>query len=231
MSAALAGVLERATSKELENRYRSMAEFLGDLEEVLTYETARAGESTGEATAILSALPADVARQRPAWRRFAPLAAYVLIAAVAAVAAVVLIGSDGNELEWLRHERPVADPAERERGPRLRPPPGDGSENTEQKGLALDGDKTTAWETENYDTPDLGNIKDGVGLYLDAGRPVVAHAIRIVTPKSGWAFKLYVANQLPAALSGWTLVGGGSMDSTRKTVKFNAAGRTARATI
>ena len=32
----------------------------GDLEEVLTDETARAGEATGEATAILSALPANV---------------------------------------------------------------------------------------------------------------------------------------------------------------------------
>ena len=140
----------------------------------------------------------------------------------------MLIGSDGNDSNGSDTSGLSRIPLSESAVHDYDPSPGDGSENTEQKGLALDGDKTTAWETENYDTPDLGNIKDGVGLYLDAGRPVVAHAIRIITPKSGWAFKLYVANQLPAALSGWTLAGGGSMDSTRKTVKFNAAGRTAR---
>jgi hypothetical protein len=108
------------------------------------------------------------------------------------------------------------------------PPPGDGSENPEQKGLALDGDRTTAWETENYQNTSFGNLKPGVGLYLDAGRPVVARALRIFTPKSGWAFQLYVANQVPADLRGWTLVGSDSMDSTRKTVNLDTAGHRSR---
>jgi hypothetical protein len=228
VSAALAGVLERATAKELPNRYQSMADFVHALEEVLTYETARAGEATGEATAILSELPANVAKRRPAWRRLLPVAAYVLIAAAAAVAAVVLIGGgDGASKSSAAgglsriglSESAVHD---------YDPPPGDGSENSEQRGLAVDGDKATAWETENYDTPELGGIKDGVGLYLDAGRPVVAHALRIVTPKSGWSFQLYVANQVPADLKGWTLVGTGTMDSTRKTVDLDTAGQSDR---
>ena len=228
VSAALAGVLERATAKELPNRYQSMADFVHALEEVLTYETARAGEATGEATAILSELPANVAKRRPAWRRLLPVAAYVLIAASAAVAAVVLIGGGGGDSKSSAagglsrialSESAVHD---------YDPPPGDGSENSEQRGLALDGDKATAWETENYDTPELGGIKDGVGLYLDAGRPVVAHALRIVTPKSGWSFQLYVANQVPADLKGWTLVGTGTMDSTRKTVDLDTAGQSDR---
>src|SRR5690242_20999995 len=67
VSAALASVLERATAKELENRYLTMADFVRDLEEVLTYETARAGEATGEATAVLSALPENVEKRRPGW--------------------------------------------------------------------------------------------------------------------------------------------------------------------
>jgi hypothetical protein len=228
VSAALAGVLERATAKELPNRYQSMADFVRDLEEVLTYETARAGEATGEATAILSELPANAAKRRPAWRRLLPVAAYVLIAAAAAVAAVVLIGGGGGDSKSsgagglsriALSESAVHD---------YDPPPGDGSENSEQRGLALDGDKATAWETENYDTPELGGIKDGVGLYLDAGRPVVAHALRIVTPKSGWSFQLYVANQVPADLKGWTLVGTGTMDSTRKTVDLDTADQSDR---
>jgi hypothetical protein len=227
-SAALAGVLERATAKELDNRYRSMADFVRDLEEVLTYETARAGESTGEATAVLSALPGNVTRQQRRWRRLVPIVAYILIAAAVAVGAAVLIGSNdtstkGSDQSGLSpiglSESAVHD---------YDPAPGDGSENPEQRGLALDGDKSTAWETENYDTPDLGNIKPGVGLYLDAGRSVVARALRIFTPKAGWSFQLYVANQLPADLSGWTLVGSDKMDSVRKTVSLDTAGHRSR---
>jgi serine/threonine protein kinase len=228
VSAALAGVLERATAKELGNRYPSMASFVGDLEEVLTYETARAGEATGEATAILSALPANVAGRQRRWRRLLPIAAYVLIAAAVAVGAVLLIGGNNTstksaDLSGLSRiglsESAVHD---------YDPPPGDGSENPEQKGLALDGDRTTAWETENYNTPDLGNIKSGVGLYLDAGRPVVARGLRIFTPKAGWSFQIYVANQVPADLRGWTLVGTDKMDSSRKTVNLDTAGHRSR---
>src|SRR6266542_127722 len=228
VSAALAAVLEKATAKELQNRYASMDDFVHDLEEVLEYETARAGESTGEATAVLSALPGNVERSRPAWRRFAPVAAYLLIAALAAVAAVVLIGSDGNDSNGSADGDLTRIPLSESAVHDYDPPPGDTTENSDQRGLALDGDKTTAWETENYDSPDLGNIKDGVGLYFDAGRPVVAHGLRIVTPKSGWSFQLYVANQVPADVSGWTLVGSDTMDSTHKTVDLDTAGRTAR---
>jgi serine/threonine protein kinase len=227
VSAALAGVLERATAKELGNRYVSMDQFVKDLEEVLSYETARAGEATGEATAILSELPANVAHSRPSWRRLLPVAAYVLIAGLAAVAAVVLIGGNGDSKSSAEGDLsriPLSESAVHD----YDPPPGDTTENSDQRGLALDGDKTTAWETENYDTPDLGNIKDGVGLYLDAGRPVVAHGLRIVTPKAGWSFQIYVANEVPADVKGWTLVTSDTMDSTHKTVDLDTAGRSFR---
>ena len=60
VSAALAAMLERATAKDCAARYASMADFVADLEEVLTYETARSGGATGEATAVLSQLPGSV---------------------------------------------------------------------------------------------------------------------------------------------------------------------------
>jgi eukaryotic-like serine/threonine-protein kinase len=228
VSAALAAVLERATAKELRNRYATMDEFVGDLEEVLAYETARAGEATGEATAILSALPANVARHGPAWRRFLPVATYLLVAALVAVGAVLLIGNNGDGSKSAADSGLSRIPLSESAVHDYDPPPGDGSENSDQRGLALDGDKTTAWETENYNSPDLGNIKSGVGLYLDAGRPVVARALRIATPKSGWSFQLYVANQVPADVKGWTLVGTGRMDSTHKTAALDTAGQPSR---
>src|SRR5690349_9123738 len=53
VSSALAAVIDRATAKELPKRYIDDAEFISDLEEVLAIETARTGQATGEATAIL----------------------------------------------------------------------------------------------------------------------------------------------------------------------------------
>jgi hypothetical protein len=206
-----------------------MQDFVRDLEQVLTYESARSGETTGEATAVLAQLPASVSGRRSRRRLILQGLAYLLVAgAVAAGAALILGGNDnkstgsvatGNLSRIAIGSGNVHD---------YDPPPGDGSENHDQVSLALDGDKTTAWQTENYDTPDLGNIKKGVGLYIDAGRPVVASALRITTPKSGWDVELYVANRVPPTLDGWTRVGGGAVDSTRKTFALDTARQAAR---
>jgi hypothetical protein len=48
-------------------------------------------------------------------------------------------------------------------------PHGDGQENDELAALAIDHDPATAWTTSTYTRPDLGGLKDGVGLVLDLG--------------------------------------------------------------
>lgn len=51
-------------------------------------------------------------------------------------------------------------------------PYSDGSENPEQVPNAHDGDPGTFWYTRNYfGSPDLGNLKPGVGLIVDLGKP------------------------------------------------------------
>ena len=102
-------MLERATAKDLATRYPSMAELVRDLEEVLTYESARSGGATGEATAILSQLPAEhrgpalAAGGRSAWRSL-----YVAIAAAVAVVAALLVNGEGQQNEPRRAGRPAA---------------------------------------------------------------------------------------------------------------------------
>jgi eukaryotic-like serine/threonine-protein kinase len=206
-----------------------MADFVHDLEEVLTYESARSGGATGEATAVLSQLPGGTSGRRTMRRRVALGLLYVAIAtAVAALAALLINGEDAQReppdqgdltsIALNESDAHAYDPA-----------PGDGSERDEAIGFSLDGDPTTAWETERYDTPDFGNIKKGVGVYLDAGRAIVARGMRVVTPKEGWDLKLYVArDRVPDALGGWTLVGSGEMDSAHKTFGLDTAGRPAR---
>jgi eukaryotic-like serine/threonine-protein kinase len=219
VSAALAAIVERATAKEVAKRYQSVTEMVEDLEQVLTYEAARAGEAEGEATAVLRQLSDREARRRP-WRgRTARIAAFTVLALALAVGAGVLIeraGDDGggsstsaSELSPIRlGDRDVSD---------YDPPPGGGAEVPATVPLALDGDPKTAWESEHYDTAEFGNLKDGVGLYLDAGRGVVARALRIVTPRKGWELELYVSTRVPSSVTGWTKVGSGRMNATRKT--------------
>jgi serine/threonine-protein kinase len=229
VSAVLASLIERATAKDPRARYASMADFVKDLEEVLAYESARSGGATGEATAILSQLPGAVSGRHTRRKRILLAIVYVLIATAVAALAALLINGEDQQSEPLSQGDLTAIDLGQNDGTAFDPPPGDGQERSESISLALDGDPTTAWETERYDTPEFGNIKKGVGVYLDAGRPIVARGVRIVTPKDGWNVRFYAArDSVPEELGGWTLVGSGKLDSTRKTFGLDTAGRPAR---
>src|SRR6476469_5480026 len=65
VSSALAAVLDRATAKDLDHRYADDRAFITDLEEVLAIETARSGQVTGEAAAVLRTLPPATRRRLP----------------------------------------------------------------------------------------------------------------------------------------------------------------------
>jgi eukaryotic-like serine/threonine-protein kinase len=228
VSAALAAVLERATAKELGARHPTMADLVRDLEEVLTYESARSGGATGEATAILNQLPAGIAGRKSRRRTVALALMYAAIAAAVAVVAALVVNGESaqNSPASLGDLRPIA--LNESDAHEYDPPPGDGKERGTEA-LAVDGDPSSAWETERYDTPDLGNLKQGVGMYLDAGRPIVARAIRLVTPKDGWSLEVRVArDSVPDDVSGWTLVASGKMDATRKTFDLDTAGQRSR---
>jgi hypothetical protein len=71
-------------------------------------------------------------------------------------------------------------------------PDGDGSEHPQETGLAIDRRPDTAWSTDGYErSPDFGGLgKDGVGLWLDFGRPVRVQQVSITSPLPGWAFEL-----------------------------------------
>ena len=60
-------------------------------------------------------------------------------------------------------------------------PEGDGRERDEEAGLAVDGRADTAWRTERYSRW----FKQGVGLVLDAGRPVRVERVVVDSPTTG----------------------------------------------
>ena len=70
-------------------------------------------------------------------------------------------------------------------------PEGDQSENGGDARLAADGNATTAWKSEHYRTT---FSKSGVGLVLDAGRPVKASRVVVTTETPGYAAQVQVWN-------------------------------------
>jgi hypothetical protein len=62
-------------------------------------------------------------------------------------------------------------------------------EHPEQAKLAIDGDPSTNWTTETYDTGALN--KPGVGLYVDLGDPPEMHSLKIDTPRGGFKAAVY----------------------------------------
>ena len=58
-------------------------------------------------------------------------------------------------------------------------PQGDGSEHPDEVNLAIDGDSSTPWTTENYQDPLSALGKDGVGLVLDLGDSVEIASVEV----------------------------------------------------
>lgn len=55
----------------------------------------------------------------------------------------------------------------------------DGDEHNDEAGLAIDGQPTTAWSTQGYNSADLGGLKPGVGLILDLGQAAELHDVSL----------------------------------------------------
>lgn len=176
----LAATAQRAAAKEPSDRYPDAAAFVAAL---LSEDEPEAG-----GTAAMPVLEGDTQRHRRRGnRRAAWLAALVAVAALGGIAAIVLLGSGGGD----------AEPPPAAAGPLTVAsvqdfdPLGDGRERPDLLSLATDGDPATAWYTENYqDTPELGGLKEGVGLELDLAAPAVATEMVIDSPTPGARFQV-----------------------------------------
>jgi serine/threonine protein kinase len=204
VSAALAAVVETATVKEPTQRYADMPAMLRDLEAALEVEVARAGESTGEATTVLESVPRR--RRRVLTRRRVSWAGALIVVAAAAAALLVaaLTGEEGPS----RESTPAGSPVKIQSVGDFDPPPGgDGDEHSGEVNLATDGNPdVTAWTTETYQAPVVEDAvgKPGVGIYVDAGEPVDATAMRVLSLLSGWDAAVYAATSGPPDdLAGW----------------------------
>ncbi|HEY7266935.1 MAG TPA: protein kinase [Solirubrobacterales bacterium] len=205
VSAAVASVVDRSTTKDPRDRYGTVAEMVRDLEQTLEVEAARRGGTSGEATSVLDSVPSHRRRLRGRRRISGPGVALAIVILALAAAAVIFasrldLGSDDNAPSaGGSSEVRLSDQAASEFDPE-----GDGQETgTEEQ--AVDGNPTgTAWSSEHYDTPDFGGLKDGVGLAIDAGSAVNAKSMTIRALTPGYDAEIYEVNGAPAdSLSAW----------------------------
>ena len=204
VSAVVASVVDRSTTKDSRDRYSTVAEMVRDLEQTLEVEAARQGGTTGEATSVLDSVPK--ARRRLGGGRRRPWIGVVMgIIGIALIAAAVIFGGEhldlngnssssggGNDIRLSSDAASEFDPE------------GDQHETGTER-LAVDSNPTgTAWSSEHYDTPDFGGLKDGVGLAVDAGSTVTAKSMVIRSPTSGYDAQIYeFGGSPPTELSGW----------------------------
>jgi eukaryotic-like serine/threonine-protein kinase len=178
--------LQRAMAKDPDDRFQSMSDFVVELGNCL----AGLGDQDAERTVISA--PAVEPRARPVRRRrrrLSPVVALlVLIAAVGVGAGAYYLvrdsGPDGTGGGGgATHVHLVASNA-------YDPPPGDGQEHDDEVPNATDGNVSTYWETERYGSVDFGGLKDGVGIVVDAGRPVKLGSLSIVSDTPGYSARI-----------------------------------------
>ena len=192
ISAATALVVERATSKDPERRYADIGEMIDDLSTALEVEAARAGSTTGEATSVLDAVP-------PAQRKLSARARWPW-----GVVAIILIDSSGNTPVVGNHHTSTAPKTSSSSTPialesaTAYDPEGDGEEEDEIEGLAIDGNPTgTSWTTEHYESEVFEGTKTGpdpgVGIYVTSKAASTPDKMVIRTPTPGWDAQIFAA--------------------------------------
>jgi hypothetical protein len=105
-------------------------------------------------------------------------------------------------------------------------PVGDNDEHGEEAQLAVDGDGSTSWPTEEYDTGSLQ--KDGVGLALAPAQAVPARGLDLQTTTPGFDMTIYGAEdpELPTSIdSGWTQIASEDAVGRKGRIDLDTAGR------
>jgi hypothetical protein len=179
----------RALADEPDDRYPTAEAFAESL--------ARAVPAEGAGTSPQQPAPAAAPRRPSLFRTWIAIPLLVVVIAVAAVLGGLSLGRlELGGPVGIRLKEPSPSPAP---APRVLPfasvrtfdpPPGDGQENDSGVPLAIDGDPTTAWKSENYFDGELH--KPGVGLLFDLGRSTTVTGFRLSSPFPGFRFQVLV---------------------------------------
>jgi serine/threonine-protein kinase len=176
-------VLQRAMAKDPADRFQSMGDLVAELGSCL----GSLGDLDAERTVISAPSVQPRARRKRRSRRWvAPLlVVLVLLAAVGVGAAVYYAVRSSGPEDGTGAGTPVHLVASNAYDPH-----GDGQEHDEEVPNATDGNPSTSWETERYGSVDFGGLKDGVGIVLDAQRPVQLGSLTVVSDTPGYTARV-----------------------------------------
>ena len=208
---ALEAVVLKALARSPSDRYRSAAEMRTALERLLTNEADTAPLVPVGAVRHVRRDTQTTTPARGTWFRswmLVPL--LVLVVAAGVIAAGLAVGrlrlggplgvraaapsplvSTAPTLAL----RPIQVSGIQDVDPEGSPP----SENPGEAALAADGDPNTAWFTEHYSTAHFGQLKDGLGLFVELGGSVRVTRVIIASPLGGWSFQLKAGSSAEAA--------------------------------
>jgi serine/threonine protein kinase len=213
----LIAAIERALEKDPARRFGSMDQFAWELKQCL----AEMGSPDADRTFIA---PSPVLREsRPHTARSArprrwPIYALILLVAAAAIVAGVLALGGSNDKK-ANSGTPKATVPLALSGVGAYDPDGGDGEHDSVAYRATDGDSTTYWDTEHYNTFQ----KRGVGVVLDASSGVDAKTVTVRTDTPGFTASI---------LAGSSASGPFATDSASKVVNGSATfplrNRTAR---
>ena len=181
-------VVRRAMAKRPEDRYPTTDALIGALEACILEE--RQGEGADDGQTEIFQRPSSGStsprpgRRRPGARWLAVALGLVVIAA--AVSIGVLSTRDGNGLPIVGDDENASAAQVRIQAIADYDPPaggGDGAEHPEAVARATDGDPSTYWTTERYENFES---KDGVGLVLEAARPVALERLVVLSDTRGF---------------------------------------------
>jgi len=185
------GLVRRTMAKRPEDRFDSLDDLISEIDECL----AESGADPLDPAALTAVVPPPPPRveqersraRRMPWQLLAGLA--VLAAGIAGVWALATgrIDSSGGDGGG------AAPAAVDLRAVRDWDPEGDGSEHPERVAQATDGNPTTSWTTETYGS--FADLKDGVGIVLDAGSRVELRGVTIVTDEPGFTARIQAGNR------------------------------------
>jgi serine/threonine-protein kinase len=180
--------VERAMSKRPEERFQSMAELCSELEDCL----AELDPSSEDATMIVRRPLAPPRRRRqPRSRKrrsgvlwpIAAVAGILLVAGLAALGAMALRDNDNSPAAATGSAIKLTGIGAYD------PPPGDNDEHDAEAPEATDGNESTSWVSSEYRS-NLSDLKEGVGLVLDAQREVEPKTITLTSNTPGFTAEI-----------------------------------------
>jgi predicted Ser/Thr protein kinase len=182
----VAEMVDRALEKDPEHRFPTMNAFAAEIEASL------AELDRGEDGAVTMVVPAAQRLQRQKHRKpVSNLPLLIGLLGALAIAAVVVglltLRGGGSQSPPVGAPITIA-------GVGAYDPYGDGSEHDRDAPKATDGNVTTYWATEDYNSGLEGVKKAGVGLVLDARGVVQLSRITLVTDTPGFTAEIRATN-------------------------------------